>query len=97
MNGSENVGGEAVPISLVAVETAASDLVSRIPTDDSQGGSSDDTDIDARSFSADETDTSDVETNPAALRAGDSGQTFAAVAERAASPEAFVAADADGD
>ncbi|MEG9248387.1 hypothetical protein V6S67_09830 [Arthrobacter sp. Soc17.1.1.1] len=100
MDASENSGCGASPIRLIAVNPAGNDPATRIPSDGPHLDVPGEAALDAGPFTADASDASDAfdfEKNLAALRAGDSGQTFAATAEPAQSFHAPGVADGDGD
>lgn len=97
MDASENSGCGASPIRLIAVNPAGNDLATRIPSAGPHLDVPGEAALDTGPFTADASDAFDFEKNLAALRAGDSGQTFAATAEPAQSFHAPGVADGDGD
>ena len=97
VDATENGTGAATSVRVVAVNQAGADSAARIPPDVLYTYAPDGVGIDANAYAADETDPRDLDKILAALRGGDSGQTYIGVAGPSPCPDAFGSADADGD
>lgn len=97
VDATENGTGATMPVRLVAVNQAGAESVARIPPDMLCTYAPDGVAIDTNAYAADETDPRDLDKILAALRGGDSGQTYIGVAGPSPCPDAFGSADADGD